>query len=112
MNKTVLGLFAGASLAMLVGLAGCADRVHLTAGYGRSYRAAFDQQPANPQAGAKARPLPGLDAQEASAVSRNYRRSLVARETQTTDQGMLILTPPQQGAQPYLPPPSVPQERP
>ena len=94
-------------------VSGCADRLHLTSSHGRAYRAAFERQPANPDAGRKAKPLPGLDAQEAGIVAGNYRRSLVSKDPQTTnDQGMLILGAPKQSApSPYLPPPSVPQER-
>lgn len=99
------------ALLLAAGAAGCADRLHLTKGHGNSTRSAFSQQQANPQAGAKAKPLPGLDAQEASVVSSNYRRSLVAKDSQPRDQGMLMLAPPTQPGQPYLPPPSVPEER-
>jgi hypothetical protein len=95
----------------LAGAAGCADRLHLSASHGRSSQAAFAQQQANPQAASKPRPLPGFDAQEASAVSSNYRRSLVAKEVQVRDQGLLMLGPSAAPAQAYVPPPSVPQEQ-
>ncbi len=43
------------ALAALLALAatGCADRTHLTAAYGRSYRMAAERQTLNPNAGAK-----------------------------------------------------------
>ena len=116
MSKNVSRLFAGfsgaAMLAMLTtaGVVGCGGRAHLTERHGQSFRSAFAQQQANPQAGNKAKPLPGLDSQESAAISRNYRRSLVTKDSQSSDQGMLILGAPQQ-AQPNMPPPSVPQER-
>jgi type IV pilus biogenesis protein CpaD/CtpE len=91
--------------------AGCASRAHVTESHGRSYKAALSAQVANPGAGENARPLPGLDAQEASIVARNYRRSLSSKGTpanQDAGGGMLILAP-SQAAQPYTPPPSVPE---
>jgi hypothetical protein len=110
MTKRTPWLCLAAGLALAAG-AGCADRLHMTPGHGRSSRVAFDKQQANPEAARKPRPLPGLDAQEAGAVAGNYRRSLVAKESQPVDQGLLMLAPPSQPAAPYVPPPSVPQER-
>ena len=100
MSKNVSRLsagVAGASLLALLatsGVAGCGGRAHLTERHGQSFRSAFAQQQANPQAGNKAKPLPGLDSQESAAIARNYRRSLVTKDSQ-----------------PNMPPPSVPQER-
>jgi hypothetical protein len=94
--------------------AGCASRVHLTKSHGRSVQAAFSSQVANPEAGKSGRSPTGLDAQEASIVARNYRRSLVAKGAPNNDDrgGMLILTPNQTGQQqPYMPPPSVPERQ-
>ena len=94
-------------------LGGCASRVHLTESHGRSNRAVLSAQVANPEAGAKARPLPGLDAQEASIVARNYRRSLATKGGQSNDDrgGMLILAPNQPAQPSFVPPPSVPERR-
>ena len=100
--------------AALAVLASCGDRTHLTAGYGRSVQGAFARQAANPQAGRESRPLAGLDAQEASIVAGNYRRSLTAKGASSSDQnrGMVILAPSTEGgAQPYMPPPSVPEKQ-
>jgi hypothetical protein len=89
---------------------GCASRLHLTENHGQSVNAAFSSQVANPGAGKSGRPVAGLDAQEASIVARNYRRSLLTKGAPTNDDrgGMLILAPNQTG-QPYIPPPSVPE---
>jgi type IV pilus biogenesis protein CpaD/CtpE len=103
-----LGVVLATSLA---GAAGCADRLHMTPGHGRASQAAFAAQQANPQAAGKPRPLPGFDAQEAGVVSSNYRKSLAAKDTQTRDQGLLMLAPPATGGQPYLPPASVPEQK-
>lgn len=109
MNPKHAILFLGTALA----LSGCASRAHMTDSHGRSNRAAFTAQMANPQAGQKARPLPGLDAQEAGIVARNYRRSLVTKGTPSSQDGgggMLIVAP-AQAPQSYTPPPSVPERQ-
>jgi hypothetical protein len=101
-----------ACLALALAAAGCADRLHMTPGHGRSVHAAFGNQQVNPEAGKKSRPTAGLDAQEASAVTSNYRKSLVAKDSQPSDQGSLLLVaPPASGGQPNVPPPSVPSEQ-
>jgi hypothetical protein len=105
------GSLALASLTLLL-VGGCGGRAHLTDSYGRASRAAFTAQAADPNAGAKPHKLPGLDAQEAHIVVGNYHRALTARGSQTDDRGMLILAPPEKtSGQPYMPPPSVPEER-
>ena len=91
--------------------AGCATRAHLTENHGRAMRAAFSAQAVNPEAGQRAHPLAGLDAQEASIVVKNYHRALTAKGSQNDDQSMILLAPPANNQQPYLPPPSVPQEK-
>ncbi|HEY0710267.1 MAG TPA: hypothetical protein VGG33_25875 [Polyangia bacterium] len=101
-------------IAAVTGLgAGCASRVHLTQGHGQSVRAAFTSQVANAEAGKAPRRITGLDAQEASIVARNYRRSLVTKGTPTNDDrnGMLFVAPAQPPSQPYIPPPSVPERQ-
>jgi type IV pilus biogenesis protein CpaD/CtpE len=96
-------------LAAVLGV-GCASRTHLTANHGRSMRAAFAGQVANPQAGGRPHKLPGLDAQEAKIVTDNYRRAMSTKGAATEDQGMVILAPSRGNQQPYMPPPSVPQK--
>ncbi len=90
-------------------LAACGGRAHLEPAYGRSVRSQFAAQREAP--GAKqARAAPGLDPQEASIVSANYRRSLSPKEAQqqTKADPILVVTPQQGGAHPLLP--SVPKE--
>jgi hypothetical protein len=110
MTRTArIGTLACLSLALA---AGCADRLHMTPGHGRAVHAAFGNQQVNPEAGKKSRPTAGLDAQEAAAVTSNYRKSLMAKDSQPSDQGgLLLVAPPSGGAQPYTPPPSVPAEQ-
>jgi hypothetical protein len=100
----VLGLLASA---------GCASRANLTDSHGRASRAAFATQVANPGAGARPHKQPGLSAREAQIVTKNYERAHIARGvTAAEDQGMVIVAPTERsGQQPYMPPPSVPQER-
>ena len=92
--------------------AGCASRANLTESYGRASRAAFATQAANPGAGTAAQAA-WLERAEAQIVSKNYERAHIARGvTAAEDQGMVIVAPTERsGQQPYLPPPSVPQER-
>jgi hypothetical protein len=104
--------FFSLGLALLALTAGCGARAHLTVNHGRSMRSAFGAQAANPGAGQQPHKLPGLDAQEASIVVKNYHRALATKGTQSQDDGgMVILAAPPSNQQPYLPPPSVPQDR-
>jgi hypothetical protein len=99
-------------LSLALAAAGCADRLHMTPGHGQSVHAAFGHQQVNPEAGKKSKPMAGLDAQEAAAVTSNYKRSLVTKDSQPRDQGgLLVVTPSSGGGQPYVPPPSVPSEQ-
>jgi type IV pilus biogenesis protein CpaD/CtpE len=101
---------AAVLLALLPG--GCGGRNHLTPSHGRAVRQSIVAQTANPEAGSQPHRLPGLDAQEANIVVKNYRRALAGKTERSEDGGgLLMLAPPQAPAQPYLPPPSVPQER-
>ena len=113
MNKSTgtpsFGSFVALGLA-LGGLVGCSHGPRLTESHGRAYHQAFKTQPAHPEAARKARKLPGLDAQEAQIVAENYSRSLRVKETQRQDQGLILMAPPS-NAQPYMPPPSVPEGR-
>jgi len=118
MTKRNLGLIGGtfAAFAIAFGAAGCASRTHLTPTYGRAYTETFERQAVPPDTRPKkkngADPIEGLDSHEASAIARNYRRSLSGREGGDTGTGqMLIMSP---GAAPqggYMPPPSVPDQR-
>jgi hypothetical protein len=109
--RLVLGLALGATVA--VSVSACADRTYLTASHGRSVTRAIAVQTANPEAAKNPRPLPAFDAQEASIVARGYRQSLAPKSAgPTDDKGMVILAPSAAGAaQPYLPPPSVPEHK-
>jgi hypothetical protein len=101
-----------ACLSLALAAVGCAERLHMTPGHGRSVHAAFGNQQVDPQAGKKSRPTAGLDAQEASAVTSNYRKSLMAKDSQPSEQGNLLLVAPSSGqGQPNVPPPSVPSEQ-
>jgi hypothetical protein len=104
------------ALLALLGLSaagGACDRSHLSSYYGRSYATWFAVQhvrstPADSETTKRA--LSSLDAQEAAAVSKNYRHN-VGSEAQA-GQGQMVMIGQNRGAGPegYTPPPSVPAQ--
>ncbi len=93
-------------------LAGGCGRAHLSPYYGQSYAAWFDAQhiqtPTATSEPAR-RALSTLDAQEAAAISKNYRRTVGGQEA-ASGQGQMVMIG-QSGAgrmEGYTPPPSVP----
>ena len=101
----------GLVLLMLAGgaaSAGC-SRAHLSSDYGHSFSSWFAMQhvrhePADSESTKRA--LGHLDAQEAAAISRNYRRN-VGGGTEAAGQ-MVMTGTAQHGGEGYTPPPSVP----
>jgi hypothetical protein len=92
-------------------LAGACDRAHLSSYYGQSFNAWFAMQhvrnrPADSDATKRA--LSSLDAQEAAAISKNYRRTVGAGENQ--GQGQMVMVGQNHGGsvEASTPPPSVP----
>ena len=92
-------------------LAGACDRTHLGSAYGQSFNAWFAMQhvrsePADSEPTKRA--LGSLDAQEAAAISKNYRRTVGG---QSEGQGQMVTSgqPHGGGMDSYTPPPSVPQ---
>jgi hypothetical protein len=108
-NRMIAALLAAAG-AIGIGSAGCADRTHLTASYGRSYRLAAERQAMNPNAGEKPHVIADLDSNDAAVIAKAYRRSLAGKNTQSeANESMVVVTP--GAATPggyYVPPPSVP----
>jgi len=105
-------LLAGLALAGAALAGGGCDRAHLSPYYGHSYDAWFTAQhvrhePADSEPTRRA--LSSLDAQEAAAISKNYRHTVGANEG-GNGQGQMVMT--GQGRGPsnegYVPPPSVP----
>ncbi len=95
----------------LPALAGACDRSHLSSYYGRSYATWFAAQhvrstPADSEATKRA--LSSLDAQEAAAVSKNYRRAVGSDQQQGQGQMVMIGQGRSGTAEGYTPPPSVP----
>jgi hypothetical protein len=116
-TKTKRSVLRAAMLAaaLCAGQAGCADRTYLTSSHGRAYNEAFSRQAVKPEPRkpGKEDPTQGLDSQEASAVARNYRRSLAGKEGggDPNAQHQMVLMGPATGGQQsggYMPPPSVP----
>lgn len=99
------------ALAGFAAFAGACDRAHLSSYYGRSYAAWFNAQhirsePA--QSETTKRALSSLDAQEAAAISKNYRHNVGGDQGQGQGQ-MVMIGQARNGAnEGYLPPPSVP----
>lgn len=98
---------AMASLAMGLILPGCA-REHLSRGFGRAQRAAFQSQAVRPAERARP-PSMALDTQEADVVSRAYIQSLAGRSRAEPD-SILMVEPQGQRAQAIRLAPSVPKE--
>lgn len=90
---------------------GACSRTHLGGDYGKSYTAWFAMQhvrtePADSEPTKRA--LTSLDSQEASAISKNYRRTVGGQEGQTPGGGMVMIGQAHGGSEGYVPPPSVP----
>jgi hypothetical protein len=102
----------GLVLLTLVGAAasgGC-SRAHMSSYYGQSFNAWFAMQhvrhePAEGEATKRA--LSHLDAQEASAISKSYRRNVGGGQEAQGGQ-MVMMGSGRGSAEPYTPPPSVP----
>jgi hypothetical protein len=95
------------------GLGGACARAHLSPYYGQSYAAWFNAQHVPEQPGGSEparRALSSLDAQEAAAISQNYRKTVGGQES-TPGQGQMVMIGQTAGGhmEAYTPPPSVPQ---
>jgi hypothetical protein len=105
------GVCAVLALAGFASLAGGCGRAHLSENYGQSYAAWFNAQhiqtPTATSEPAR-RALSSLDAQEAAAISKNYRKT-VGGESQGQGQMVMIGQSQSGRMEAYTPPPSVPQ---
>jgi hypothetical protein len=85
---------------------------HMSPNYGQSYSAWFAaqhvrQEPAD--SAATKRALGNLDAQEAAAISKSFRRTTGAADANANGQGQMVMMGTNRApAEAYLPPPSVP----
>jgi len=115
-DKTISRLVGRlAALALLVGGAGC-SRAHMSSYYGKSYAAWFGAQYIHtPTATSEPahRALTSLDAQEAAAISKNYRKNVGGGQDQGQGQGQMVMIaqPRGGGMEAYTPPPSVPSRQ-
>jgi len=75
---------------LLWGALGCADRTHMSPGYGRSYSEFIARQMVNPGAGEREAATKGLDTQEASAISQGYNQSLARKGSTVTQEPTLL----------------------
>jgi hypothetical protein len=92
-------------------LGGGCNQAHLSPNYGLSFNAWFPaqyvrSQPADSEATHRA--LGSLDAQEAAAVSKNYRRASAGGQGDAQSSEMLMVSQQRGGNEAYTPPPSVP----
>jgi hypothetical protein len=92
---------------------GACDRAHLSSYYGQSFNSWFAMQHVRSEpsdSDATKRALGSLDAQEAAAISKNYRRA-VGGQSEGQGQGQMVMIGATRGASGdgYTPPPSVPQ---
>jgi hypothetical protein len=99
-------------LAGLSGLAGGCDRAHMSSYYGQSYNNWFLAQRAHadpmPSESTK-RAMSSLDSQEASAISKNYRKAVGGQSDTGQGAGMVMIgQAPAASAAGFVPPPSVP----
>ena len=104
------------SLAFVVsatGLGAC-GRAHLSSNYAQSYTAWFTAQHVKSKPGSEAEAkkiIESLDAQEAGAVSKSYRKAVSRGDDGAATGSRLLMIGAQRGGAEggYLPPPSVPQ---
>jgi hypothetical protein len=100
------------ALALLASVAAGCRREHLSSSYGQAYAAWFQSQRVNSKPAVSEltrKNLDGLDAQEASMVSRSYRRAAAGKSAGDESTGrMLMIGPSRGGNEAYVPPPSVP----
>ena len=113
MTKTRLWLLSMAFIGSAISLGGC-GRAHLSSNYGQSYTAWFTSQQVNkktPHPEESRKIIESLDAQEAGAVSKSYRRAVSKGNDEAGGSRMLMIgtTRPGGGGEGYMPPPSVPQ---
>jgi hypothetical protein len=110
MKNTIRWVSRGCLLAMLLmDLAGCWSRQHLTRSHGASTRAARERQTANPGAGEHRRPVADLDAADAKQVADAYRQGMRPAEGATTADTRLLMVAPARTTQTgsNIPQPSV-----
>jgi len=93
-----------------LGLAGC-GRAHLSSQYAQSYAAWFTVQHVKQKPNAMAdagKIIESLDAMEAGAVSKSYRRTVTRGDDQGVSRLLTIGAPRAGGGEAYMPPASVP----
>jgi hypothetical protein len=106
-KKTRFSFVSMAFVLLATSAAGC-GRAHLSGQFAQSYTGWFSAQhvPAKGATEDTRKIIEGLDAQEAGAVSKNYRKG---RGDEGGQSRMLTIgTPRSAGGEPYIPPPSVP----
>jgi hypothetical protein len=108
-KKTARSSFVSLAFVLLATSAGACGRSHLSSQFAQSYTAWFTAQHVRGRASPEEtrRIIESLDSQEASAVSKNYRKG-VSRGDEAGVSRMLTIGAPRAGGGEYVPPPSVP----
>ena len=76
---------------------GC-DRTHLSRAYGQAQRRAFRAQIVNPDASKSAKPVEGLDPEEAAIVADTYRKSMSPKsDDRAASKAPVLILQPNQG---------------
>ncbi len=108
MKRTKTWLMSLAFIVSATGLGACGQQ-HLSSSYAQSYTAWFSAQHVKPKGGEEARKIiESLDAPEAAAVSKTYRKGRTGEDTGGSRM-LMIGAPRAAGPEAYMPPPSVPQ---
>ncbi len=109
MKQTKRWLLSLSFILSATSLVGC-GRAHLSGHYAQAYVAWFTAQQVKPKSGEEARKIiESLDAPEAAAVSKSYRKGRGATDD-TSGSRMLMVAPSRAGGgESYMPAPSVPQ---
>jgi hypothetical protein len=107
-KKTKLSFLSLAFVLLGTSAAGC-GRAHLSSQFAQSYTAWFTAQHVKSKTGTEEsrKIIESLDAQEAGAVSKSYRKA-VGRGDESGVSRMLTIGTPRAGGEAYIPPPSVP----
>ena len=109
MKKTRLS-FLSLAFVLLGTSAGACGRAHLSSQYAQAYTAWFTAQHVKSKANAddQRRIIESLDAAEAGAVSKNYRKGVSRGDDSGGSRLLTIGAPRAGGNEVYVPPPSVP----
>jgi hypothetical protein len=108
--KKTKSAFLSLAFVLLATSAGGCGRAHLSGQFAQAYSAWFTAQHVKSKGGAQEarKIIEALDAPEAAAVSKNYRKGVSRGSEEAGMARMLTIGAPRGGGEAYIPPPSVP----